>query len=289
MKTTLTIAGSDCSGGAGIQADLKTFAMHNVYGMSVITALTAQNTMGVRSAVDVKADFIAHQMSAVFEDIKPDAVKIGMVSNSATILTLATNLKKYEATNIVVDPVMVSTSGASLLQPAAAKTMVQYLLPLATIITPNLAEAEILSQTKITSENHMQVAAIKIHQLTKTSVLVKGGNFEEGSNDFLLHEGKGYWFKGPKVENENTHGTGCTLSSAIAANLAKGFDVVTAVLNAKKYVTGAIEAQLDLGEGRGPLNHCYIFDKLFVKKPVAKTTEETTEETAEAAPEESLS
>lgn len=288
MKTTLTIAGSDCSGGAGIQADLKTFAMHNVYGMSVITALTAQNTTGVRSAVDVKADFIAHQLAAVFEDIKPDAVKIGMVSNSATILTLATNLKKYEATNIVVDPVMVATSGAHLLQPAAVKTLVQYLLPMATVITPNIAEAEILSQTKITSENHMQVAAIKIHQMTKTSVLIKGGNFDEGSNDFLLHEGKGYWFKGPKIENENTHGTGCTLSSAIAANLAKEFDVINSVLNAKKYVTGAIEAQLDLGEGRGPLNHCYIFDKLFVKKPVEKTEEAETE-TEEATSEESLS
>ncbi len=280
MKKVLTIAGSDCSGGAGIQADLKTFAMHNVYGMSVITALTAQNTQGVHSAVDVKADFISHQLSAVFDDIAPDAVKIGMVSNSATILTLSTNLKRYEAKNIVVDPVMVATSGAKLLQPAAVKTMIQYLLPMATVITPNIAEAEILAQMKITSEDEMQVAAIKISQLINASVLIKGGHFDGGANDFLIHEGKGYWFKGPRIENENTHGTGCTLSSAIAANLAKEFDVVTAVLNAKKYVTGAIEAQLDLGAGRGPLNHCFIFDKLFVKKPV-EGEEAPAEENAE--------
>lgn len=257
MKKVLTIAGSDCSGGAGIQADLKTMTAHKVYGMSVITALTAQNTTGVYGVLDAGADFVGQQMDCVFKDIYPDAVKIGMVSNIETIEMIAEKLKLYDAKNIVIDPVMVSTSGCALMSSDAMGTLIEKLLPLGDIVTPNIPEAEKLCGFEIKSEADMLKAAEVIGKNLNGSVLIKGGHLTETADDLLWHQGNIRWYTSERVSNPNTHGTGCTLSSAIASNLALGYDMEESVANAKNYITGALKDGLDLGEGSGPLNHCF--------------------------------
>lgn len=256
MNTALTIAGSDSSGGAGIQADLKTMLANHVYGMSAITALTAQNTTGVTDIMEVTPQFLAEQLDSIFTDIRPDAVKTGMVSSSELIEVIADRLKAYDAQNIVVDPVMVATSGAKLISDAAIDTLKKSLLPLASLITPNIPEGEVLSGMKIMSEEDMVAAAQKIRDLYGCSVLLKGGHSLNDANDLLVELGKApVWFKGRRIENPNTHGTGCTLSSAIASNLAKGKSLEEAVKSAKNYISGALAAGLDLGKGSGPMDH----------------------------------
>ena len=266
IKTALTIAGSDCSGGAGIQADLKTMTMHGVYAMSAITALTAQNTTGVRAIQEVTPDFLQQQMDAVFEDIAPDAVKIGMVSSSELIQVIADRLRYYRAENIIVDPVMVSTSGSSLLKPDAVETLKDVLLPLSTLITPNIPEARILSGMLIDSMDDMERAAKAIGDMYNCSVLVKGGHSISDANDILYSEGTMQWFAGVRIDNPNTHGTGCTLSSAIASNLAKGFSLTEAVQRAKDYISEALAAQLDLGKGSGPMQHNFGLNTRYAEK-----------------------
>ena len=257
MKTVLTIAGSDCSGGAGIQADLKTMAAHGVYGMSAIAALTAQNTTGVAGIYHVSRDFLEQQLDCIFTDIYPDAVKIGMVSEKELIEGIAGKLKQYDAKNIVLDPVMVSTSGSRLLSGDAIGTLKEVLFPLADIITPNVPEAEVLSGVSIRTKEDMEEAASKIGEYFDGYILMKGGHSVEDANDYLFYHGKKKMFRGTRVENENTHGTGCTLSSAIASNLAMGCDMETSIQNGKEYITGALLDGLDLGKGSGPLNHMY--------------------------------
>jgi len=259
MKTALTIAGSDSSGGAGIQADLKTMTAHHVYGMSCITALTAQNTLGVTGILDVPADFLGQQLDAVFTDIFPDAVKIGMVSSTELIRMIGSKLTEYHAKNIVLDPVMVSTSGSRLISEDAVDTLKEVLIPLADVITPNIPEAEVLSGISIQSEEDMcRAAELIASAYPETAVLVKGGHALADANDYLYANGKGTWFRGVKIENENTHGTGCTLSSAIASNLALGYTLPKAVKRAKDYLSGALAAELNLGKGRGPMDHAYL-------------------------------
>ena len=245
MKTALTIAGSDSSGGAGIQADLKAMTMNGVFAMSAITALTAQNTTGVQGIFEVSPAFLGQQIDSVFTDIRPDAVKIGMVASSGLIEVIAERLQHYAAQNIVVDPVMVATSGARLISEDAIATLEARLLPLATVLTPNIPEAEVLSSLTITSPDDMIAAGKAISERYGCAVLCKGGH--------RLNE----WFNGKRIDNPNTHGTGCTLSSAIAANLAKGFDLDTAVRRAKDYLSGALAAMLDLGAGSGPMDHAF--------------------------------
>lgn len=257
MKKVLTIAGSDCSGGAGIQADLKTMTAHRVYGMSVITALTAQNTTGVYGVLDAGAEFVGSQLDCVFGDIFPDAVKIGMVSNIETIEMIAAKLKEYQPKNIVIDPVMVSTSGCALMSPDAMGTLMEKLLPLGDIITPNIPEAQKLCGFEIHSVDDMVKAAEVIGKNLSGSVLVKGGHLTQTADDLLYCAGKITWYKGERIDTENTHGTGCTLSSAIASNLALGYSMEESVANAKKYITGALKDGLNLGSGSGPLNHCF--------------------------------
>lgn len=256
MNTALTIAGSDSSGGAGIQADLKTMLANHVYGMSAITALTAQNTTGVTDIMEVTPKFLAEQLDSIFTDIKPDAVKTGMVSSSQLIDIIADKLREYKAVNIVVDPVMVATSGAKLICDDAMETLKKKLLTLATVITPNIPEGEVLAGMKITSKEDMVTAAEKISNTYGCSVLLKGGHSLNDANDLLVEPGKEpVWFKGRRIANTNTHGTGCTLSSAIASNLAKGKSLEEAVKGAKNYISGALAAGLDLGKGSGPMDH----------------------------------
>lgn len=257
MRTALSIAGSDSSGGAGIQADLKTMTMNGVFAMSAITALTAQNTTGVTGILEADPKFLQKQIDVVFEDIRPDAVKIGMVSSTGLIETIADRLKFYEAKNIVVDPVMVATSGSRLLEVDAVETLKEKLLPIATVITPNIPEAEILSNMKIHNEEEMIAAAKKIYKNLGCAVLLKGGHSINDANDLLYSGNQIEWFKGKRIDNPNTHGTGCTLSSAIAANLAKGFDLETSVKRAKDYISRALADMLDLGKGSGPMNHAF--------------------------------
>ncbi|MCD8286916.1 MAG: bifunctional hydroxymethylpyrimidine kinase/phosphomethylpyrimidine kinase [Clostridia bacterium] len=257
MPTVLTVAGSDCSGGAGIQADLKTMTALGCYGMSVITALTAQNTLGVQGRLNIFEDFIGLQLDSVFQDIFPDAVKCGMFSTPEAVRITAQKFAKYGAKNIVVDPVMVSTSGSTLTCSAAVREMKSSLFPLATIITPNMKEAEALSGKEIRTPEDMEQIAIALSREYGCAVLLKGGHFENASNDCLATKGTAIWLKHAKIYNPNTHGTGCTLSSAIASYLAMGEDLVTSVIKAKEYLTGAIAANLNLGHGRGPLNHAY--------------------------------
>lgn len=255
MKTALTIAGSDSSGGAGIQADLKTMTCNGVFGMSAITALTAQNTTGVTAIMEVTPEFLREEIKDVVTDIFPDAVKTGMVSSSALIKVIAMSIKDYDLKNIVVDPVMVATSGAKLISDDAVETLEKKLLPLADVITPNIPEGEVLSGQKITSEKEMEEAARLINRKYKCAVLLKGGHSLNDANDYLFDENEGTWFYGKRIDNPNTHGTGCTLSSAIASNLAKGFSLKDSVKNAKEYLSGALSAMLDLGKGSGPLAH----------------------------------
>lgn len=255
MKTVLTIAGSDCSGGAGIQADIKTMIMNGVYAMSVITALTAQNTTGVFGIQENPVEFVDQQMDCVFQDIFPDAVKIGMLSSPEIMHHVAAGLQKYEARHIVLDPVMVSTSGHRLMQKEAEETLQKELFPLAEVITPNIPEAEVLTGLKITDADSMELAARAISNEFHISVLLKGGHRVEDANDLLYTDGKTQWLKGGRIDNPNTHGTGCTLSSAIASNLAKGYDLTDSVIRAKSYLTDALRADLNLGKGSGPLDH----------------------------------
>ena len=263
MRTALTIAGSDSSGGAGIQADIKTMITNGVYAMSAITALTAQNTTGVTGIMEATPEFLAEQLDNIFTDIYPDAVKIGMVSSSALIETIAKKLHQYDAKNIVVDPVMVATSGAKLINDEAIDALKSQLLPMATVLTPNIPEAEVLSGMKIETADDMIKAAAAIGDKYHCAVLCKGGHQLNDAND-LLWRGGGYkWFQGKRINNPNTHGTGCTLSSAIASNLAKGFDLDTSVERAKKYISGALAAMLDLGKGSGPMNHGFAIQNEF--------------------------
>lgn len=261
MKTTLTIAGSDSSGGAGIQADIKTITMNGVYAMSAVTTLTAQNTLGVRGILDSTPDFLKEQLDAVFEDIFPDSVKIGMVSSSELIDVIADRLKFYNAKNIVEDPVMVATSGSALIKTEAIKTLVSKLLPIATLVTPNIPEAEALADMKIKNAEDMKKAATYIGESYGCSVLLKGGHGLNDANDLLYENGRYTWFTGKRIDNLNTHGTGCTLSSAIASNLAKGYTLFQSVKNAKDYVSSAILDGLNLGKGSGPLNHAFSISK----------------------------
>ena len=257
MNTALTIAGSDSCGGAGIQADIKTMTANGVYAMSAITALTAQNTTGVSDIYEVSPEFLEAQLTAIFEDIKPDAIKIGMVSLSELIKTIAVNLKKYNGKNIVLDPVMVATSGAKLISDDAIATLKEELIPLATVITPNIPEAEVLSEMTISNEEDMIKAAAYISEKYNCAVLCKGGHSINDANDLLYSNGTYHWFYGKRIDNPNTHGTGCTLSSAIASNLAKGRDLNESVEKAKAYISGALSAMLDLGKGSGPMNHAF--------------------------------
>ena len=257
MKTALTIAGSDCSGGAGIQADLKTMTMNGVYAMSAITALTAQNTTGVRAIQESTPDLLKQQIDAVFEDIYPDAVKIGMVASSELIRVIADRLKYYDAKNVVIDPVMVASAGSSLMKQNAVQTLITELLPISTLVTPNIPEAQVLSGMSIQNKEDMIAAAKQIGDSYHCAVLLKGGHSINDANDLLYADGELRWFEGKRINNPNTHGTGCTLSSAIASNLAKGFTLTESIRRAKDYISGALAAMLDLGEGSGPMNHAF--------------------------------
>ncbi|MBO5031322.1 MAG: bifunctional hydroxymethylpyrimidine kinase/phosphomethylpyrimidine kinase [Lachnospiraceae bacterium] len=255
MKTALTIAGSDSGGGAGIQADIKTMTCNGVYAMSAVTALTAQNTLGITGIMEVSPEFLGKQLDAVFRDIFPDSVKTGMVSSAQLIEVIGEKLIQYQAENIVVDPVMISTSGTRLLDENAMDAMRNILFPLADVMTPNIPEAEVLAQMKIRTEQEMLCAAEKISGAYHCAVLCKGGHSEGDSNDLLYHGGHYRWYRTPRIDNPNTHGTGCTLSSAIASNLAKGYALEEAVQRAKDYITNALAAGLNLGKGNGPLMH----------------------------------
>lgn len=261
MKTALTIAGSDCSGGAGIQADIKTMITNGVFAMSAITALTAQNTLGVSAIMEVTPKFLEKQLDSVFTDIYPDAVKIGMVSSPALIEVIAERLTFYKAKNIVLDPVMIATSGSKLLKSGAADVLTKKLFPLATVITPNIPEAEVLTERCISSPEDMQSVAKHLYEKYGCSVLLKGGHSLCDANDVLYTKSGSKWFFGERINNPNTHGTGCTLSSAIASNLAKGYSLEVSVQRAKEYINIALAANLNLGNGSGPLNHGFIFSQ----------------------------
>ncbi len=263
MKTALTIAGSDSSGGAGIQADIKTMLANGVYAMSAITALTAQNTTGVTAILNVTPEFLGQEIDSIFTDIRPDAVKIGMVSEASLIEMIAEKLRDHHAKNIVVDPVMVATSGARLISADAIDTLKQQLLPMADILTPNIPEAVELTGLPITSERDMEIAARSIFDRYGCAVLVKGGHQLNDANDLLCYSDGFRWFRGHRIDNPNTHGTGCTLSSAIAANLAKGFSLTDSVQRAKTYISGALGAMLDLGFGSGPMDHGFAISNAY--------------------------
>lgn len=257
MKTALSIA--------GIQADLKTMTLHGVFAMSAVTALTAQNTTGVRGIMEVSPEFLAQQMDAVFEDIFPDAVKIGMVSSAELVMVIAERLRHFKARNIVVDPVMVSTSGSRLMQTEAIAVLQRELLPLSSLVTPNIPEAEVLSGLTILNKKDMMLAAKTISDRYRCAVLLKGGHSITDADDLLYSEGGYQWFEGKRIDNPNTHGTGCTLSSAIASNLAKGRDIETAIRLAKEYISGALGAMLNLGAGSGPMNHAFDLNSRYAE------------------------
>lgn len=264
LKVVLTIAGSDSSGGAGIQADIKTMQANGVYAMSAVTALTAQNTTGVTGIMEVTPEFLGKQLDAVMTDIRPDAVKIGMVSSGKLIKVIAEKLKEYQIEKIVVDPVMIATSGSRLIGENAIATLQTYLLPIATVITPNIPEAEVLAGMEIAFEKDMIEAAKKINETYHCAVLCKGGHSLNDANDLLYENQNATWFHGKRINNPNTHGTGCTLSSAIASNLAKGYSLEQSIGRAKVYISGALEAMLDLGAGSGPMNHGFDIKSEFV-------------------------
>lgn len=265
MKTALTIAGSDSSGGAGIQADIKTMTLNGVFAMSAITALTAQNTIGVQGVFEVTPEFLKEQIDSVFTDIYPDAVKIGMVSSSQLIDVIVERLTFYHAKNIVVDPVMVATSGAKLISDDAIEVLKEKLLPIATVVTPNIPEAELLAQMKILTVDDMVKAAQIISDTYHCAVLLKGGHQLNDANDLLYEKNQYQWFNGRRIDNPNTHGTGCTLSSAIAANLAKEKSLQDAIACAKEYISKALGAMLDLGKGSGPMNHAFDIKEKYTK------------------------
>ena len=260
IHTALTIAGSDSSGGAGIQADIKTMLTNGVYAMSALTALTAQNTTGVYGILQVPPAFLGLELDSIFTDIVPEAVKIGMVSEKELTLVIAEKLQQYKAQHIVVDPVMVATSGARLIREDAVQALQDVLFPLAELLTPNLPEAEILTGMQIRTEEDMTEAAARMAQKYNCAVLLKGGHQIQEANDFLFTDSGSRWFRGRHIDNPNTHGTGCTLSSAIAAHLARGCDLPTSVERAKSYISGALEAGLALGAGSGPLHHGFVLE-----------------------------
>lgn len=266
MRTALSIAGSDSCGGAGIQADIKTMTMNGVYAMSAITALTAQNTTGVTAISESSPKFLRQQIDAVFEDIYPDAVKIGMVSSAELIEVIAERLRHYKARNIVVDPVMVATSGSALIKTDAVSTLIKELLPIAAVVTPNISEAELLADMVIQNKEDMMKAAKKIGEKYECAVLLKGGHSVSDADDFLYANGESRWFEGKRINNPNTHGTGCTLSSAVASNLAKGFDLAESVKRAKDYISDALSAMLELGKGSGPMNHAFNLTGCFAEE-----------------------
>ena len=266
MRTALTIAGSDSSGGAGIQADIKTMMANGVFAMSAITAMTAQNTTGVTAIMNATPEFLSEELDEVFTDIFPDAVKIGMVSESALIHVIAEKLRHYAPKFVVVDPVMGATSGARLISEDAIEALKAELLPIAAILTPNIPETEVLAGMKITRNEDMIAAAEKISDSYHCAVLCKGGHSLNDANDLLYRNGSYRWFNGKRIDNPNTHGTGCTLSSAIAANLAKGFDLDTSVVRAKDYISGALGTMLDLGHGSGPMNHAFAFEGKYMEE-----------------------
>jgi hydroxymethylpyrimidine/phosphomethylpyrimidine kinase len=263
LKKVLTIAGSDCSGGAGIQADIKTITAHKMYAMSAVTALTAQNTTGVYGIMEAAPDFVGRQLDCIFDDIRPDAVKIGMVSNSEIIRVIAEKLEQHKAEKVVIDPVMISTSGSRLLNDDALDALLTKLLPMGTVITPNIPEAESLSGLRILTgvnafgQQNMLRAAKIIYEKIGCAVLIKGGHLECSADDLLYDGTNSRWFPSERVDNPNTHGTGCTLSSSIACNLADGLSLEDSIDNAKAYLTGALKAMLDLGKGSGPLDHTW--------------------------------
>lgn len=258
--TALTIAGSDSSGGAGIQADIKTMMANGVYGMSVITAVTAQNTLGVEGILEIPVEFVEQQIDAVFTDIFPDAVKIGMVTSAEVIEVIANRLSFYQAKNVVIDPVMASSSGTEFADEAVLRAWREELFPVASLLTPNIPECEILLGSKIETAKDRERAAEAIGRQFGCAVLVKGGHGKDGADDLLWTEKEMVWFPGKRIDNPNTHGTGCTLSSAIASYLAQGCPVEKAVGGAKAYLNGAIGAMLDLGNGRGPMDHGYMIE-----------------------------
>ena len=271
MRTALTIAGSDSSGGAGIQADIKTMTVNGVFAMSAVTALTAQNTTGVTDIMEVTPEFLAEQIDCIFKDIRPDAVKIGMVASAPLIQVISEKLKEYHADNIVVDPVMVSTSGSRLICEDAVEALKAELLPLAKVLTPNIPEAEVIAGFPVKTEEDMVKAAEKISREYHCAVLLKGGHQLNDANDLLCENGgrqevRLQWFRGKRIDNPNTHGTGCTLSSAIASNLAKGYNLWASVERAKDYISGALSAMLDLGQGSGPMNHAFAVTGEYVKE-----------------------
>ena len=265
LKTVLTIAGSDSSGGAGIQADIKTIMANGCYAMSAITALTAQNTMGVTGIQETTPEMLALQLDAVFTDIRPDAIKIGMVASEKLIRVIADKLKEYQAEHVVVDTVMVSTSGHRLIDEDAIGALKECLLPIAEVITPNIPEAEVLAEMTISDEQDMVRAAEKISKVYGCAVLCKGGHSINDANDVLYSDGKVNWYYGKRIDNPNTHGTGCTLSSAIASNLAKGYKIDEAIKNAKDYISGALADGMDLGHGSGPMNHGFDLKSRFTE------------------------
>lgn len=259
MKTALSIAGSDCSGGAGIQADIKTMSALGVFGMSVIVSVVAENTSRVISVGDVSPRIIADQIDAVFEDIAPDAVKVGMLSSPECMKTVAAKLKEYAPKHVVIDPVMYAKNGCPLMREDSIDTLIRTVIPVATLLTPNIPEAEKIAGMKIESVEDMKAAAVKIHSMGAGAVLVKGGHYAGDARD-VLYDGKEFHtYVKNMVNTKNTHGTGCTLSSAIASYLALGENLADAVGKAKEYVTGAIENALELGKGCGPTNHFYKF------------------------------
>lgn len=266
MRTALTIAGSDSSGGAGIQADIKTMLANGVYAMSAITALTAQNTIGVTNIMEVTPEFLGEQLDNIFTDIYPDAVKIGMVSSSRLIVVISEKLKQYQAKNIVLDPVMLATSGEKLISDDAMDSLKEYLLPMANILTPNIPEAEFFSEVSIRTQKDMIKAAKIISETYSCAVLCKGGHQLNDANDLLYQRGYYQWFYGERINNPNTHGTGCTLSSAIASNLAKGFKLDKSVERAKEYISGALKSMLDLGKGSGPMDHGFDLKGEYMKE-----------------------
>ena len=261
-RTALTIAGSDCSGGAGIQADIKTMQAHGVYAMSAITALTAQNTTGVSGIHEVPAEFVAQQIDMVFSDIRPDAVKIGMISSPETAEVIVDRLKYWKAENIVVDPVAVATSGADLSSTSAYEAVKNLLFPIATLVTPNIPEAELITGTKISCVEDMEQTAKFIYEKYCCNVLCKGGHLKDSADD-LLYNGEYKWFKSRKNDSPNTHGTGCTLSSAIASNFALGYPMYASVGRAKQFINDCLESGLNLGKGNGALDHNFKNEKFL--------------------------
>ncbi len=262
MRTALAIGGSDSSGGAGIQADIKTMTANGVYAMSAVTALTAQNTTGVYGILEVSPEFLENQLDCIFTDIYPDAVKIGMLFSGDLIRAVAGKLHRYKAKHVVLDPIMVSSSGTRLMQEDAVRIMQEELFPLAEVITPNIPEAEVLTGGRIQGTEEMEQAAKRLSEKWHCAVLCKGGHRSGDANDLLYWAGEASWIEGERINNPNTHGTGCTLSSAIASNLAKGDELHVAVKKAKKYLSLALFAQLDLGRGAGPMNHAFAYREM---------------------------